>query len=351
MTKTEFMEYLEDEFFLREGKDWDGVPYPGQSVQCPEKGVYVVQYLDKDSWVLKELRLILDPLLDPAIEPMNEREWANYPWRNMYTPRRPYFRMRGRPVTEEQAFDILRRTLRLPFEGFDTRNQDTLLEGRVFYDGAALDNSWLTAPCHGWIFPDGIVGMNGLTVKYPSATELIENVLPLQQAFPYLDLVLAFTDWNELPPYAVKAIFSGFGDSKFYTMENRNENEGLYRVNEDKVREMIAKEVFPDFLEHIEFGLWLHDGVLEVMASDRAREKYQEYNLLCGETDERRFTRHLYADESIPAESPIDMAYLRRIVSSFGLNPDKVLEGWSIRSGSDFHNGLVKDEDLLLNRY
>ena len=143
MAKTEFMEYLEDEFFLlEEGHEWkDRKPCPGQSVHSPEKGVYVVKYLDKDSRELREFRFVFDSRLDPGDMSMNQIEWSDYEWSDG-SPRRPYFRMRGRPVTEEQAFDILRRTLQLPFKGFNDLDEKKALRGQaahvLYYSGKQL---------------------------------------------------------------------------------------------------------------------------------------------------------------------------------------------------------------------
>lgn len=358
MAKTEFMEYLERDFFLLEesGKWKNRTPSPGQSVHSPEKGVYVVKYLDRDSRELREFRLVFDSRLDPGDMSMFYIELSDYTWSDG-CPRRPYFRMRGRPVTEEQAFDILRRTLSLPFEGFDFWDQKKLLEGRLTSYGVALDNSWLdhNSPRHGWIFPDGTVGMNDhIGETYPSTLSFIDNLLMLHRAFPYLDLVLAFTDWNEFPPYAWKGRYRHNDeweeeeDGKYLDKTYDKKYDELYRVDEETVERLISEEVFPDFLERIEFGLWLHDDTLEMMAPERAREKYQEYNRLCGETNELRFSLDPYAFGTsysfgpVPGDYPIDMAYLRRIVSSFGLDPDKVLEGWSIQSHSG--GGLIKDE-------
>lgn len=62
-----------------------------------------------------------------------------------FSVRQPYFRMRGRPVTEEQAFDIIRRTdhffchdMRLygkyPMEG--------VLDDKWVWCNAVLHNDW-----------------------------------------------------------------------------------------------------------------------------------------------------------------------------------------------------------------
>ena len=192
--------------------------------------------------------------------------------------------------------------------------------------------------------------------KYPSATEFYGELIQIQQAFPYLDLVLAFTDWDEMPPYAWKGMLRDVlneeekkENGELYGKKYDKKYDKLYRVDREKVDRLISDEFFPDFLERIEFGLWLHDDTLEVMEPERAREKYQEYNRLCGETNELRFTFAPYAFSTpnsfgtVPGDYPIDMAYLRRIVSSFGLDPDTLLEGWSIQSRSG--GGLVKDEE------
>ena len=114
-----------------------------------------------------------------------------------FNVKRPYFRMRGRPVTEEQAFDIIRRTDSFFCFDMNLRCHKYHLEGLV-EDGYVLDNAWYSpdpfpAP-RGWVRPDGIVGQNGFTMKYPVESEFLKSVLPLKEAFPYLDLMIAVTD-------------------------------------------------------------------------------------------------------------------------------------------------------------
>lgn len=211
--------------------------------------------------------------------------------------RRPYFRVRGRPVTEEQAFDILRRTNIPPTH--DMRMERHPWKDLVYCSGF-LDNSWFRCFPQGWVLPDGTVGMNGISgIKYPYLDEIACEIIPVEFAFPYLDLVIAMTDWNEAPDYAWDA------------------------WSEDD--EVFEQEDYPDFLENIVFGIWLHDNTVELMAPERAREKYAEYNRLYGGPDEEIFKVFYYESREL---YPVDLAYLKRMIRSHGLDPEEVLAGY-----------------------
>ena len=129
-------------------------------------------------------------IIDPEVAGMN------------FDVRRPYFRMRGKPVTEEQAFDIIRRTdefFCLDMRSYGKYRMEGVLNNIRVWCNVALNNSWYSAR-RGWVHSSGIVGMNGLTAeKYPVEAEFLNSVLPLKQAFPYLDFIIAVTDWNEFP--------------------------------------------------------------------------------------------------------------------------------------------------------
>ena len=101
--------------------------------------------------------------------------------------RRPYYRMRGVPVTREQAFDIIRRTDRF-FEYVSAvcNHKD--------YIGCMNFDNWLIQKNHyptgyGWIHADGTIGANAITQKYPTVREFIEEWYKLLYAFPYLNLI------------------------------------------------------------------------------------------------------------------------------------------------------------------
>lgn len=240
----------------------------------------------------------------------------------------PYFRMRGRPVTEEQAFDIIRRTDRF----FHWDMYEYQMEGLVT-DEFVLNNSWYCPkdrphPDRGWVRPDGIVGMNGVILSYPAEKDFLNSVLPLKKAFPYLDFVIAVTDWNRCPEHVWdilrKAVETIKGSaSELLTREDANSRQELLdAASRAFSRAYSREEDYPDFPGHIVYGIWVHDGKVELMASARAREKYLEYNRLYGGTDEAVFTRRYYDEHNI---HPADFIYLQRCIRSHGLDPDEVL--------------------------
>lgn len=114
--------------------------------------------------------------------------------------RRPYYRMRGKPITEEQAFDIIRRT-----EVGDHWGIFCGLDEHEEYVGSLNFNNWVLPRNHypkgyGWVHTDGTIGGNAITQKYPTVIEFVQEWLVNLMAFPYLDLVIAVTGWDEVPP-------------------------------------------------------------------------------------------------------------------------------------------------------
>lgn len=123
---------------------------------------------------------------------------------------------------------------------------------------------------------------------------MLDELLGLQRAFPFLDLVVAFTFWAERPESAQTA--TGYIE----------ETLGLY----------------PKFLEDVTCGVWLHDNAIEFLGKERAVEKYAQYDRLYSHPDFR-----VYVPESPVGKGFYDYPnYLRRCIASFGINPDTVLE-------------------------
>lgn len=159
------------------------------------------------------------------------------------TARRPYYQMRGRRITEQQAFEIIRRTdMYAPWEKCRDCND--------YVDSMNFQN-WWTSPhlpaYYGWIHPNGIVGSDAVTQKFANVKEFVEEWINYIYRFPFLDLVIAVSRWNELPQYA-------WDDFKTYMFEP-----------------------YIDFLDNIEAGIWVHDGTLEIMSPARTVKKYKEY--------------------------------------------------------------------------
>ena len=124
---------------------------------------------------------------------------------------------------------------------------------------------------------------------------MLDELLRYHRAFPFLDFVTAFTHWDEHPISAQTA--TGYMD----------ETLGLY----------------PDFLENVICGVWLHDNAIEFLGKERAVEKYTEYDKLYSHPDFR-----VYVPESPVGKDLVygDSDYLRRCIAAFGIDPDSVLE-------------------------
>ena len=51
----------------------------------------------------------------------------------------------------------------------------------------------------GWVHIDGTIGVNSVIMEYPNIHEFIDEWEEKLEAFPYLDLVIAVTNWEEMP--------------------------------------------------------------------------------------------------------------------------------------------------------
>lgn len=212
----------------------------------------------------------------------------------VYNTRRPYYRMRGVPVTQEQAFDIIRRTdnfFRFEIEAIHSHDD---------YIGCMNFDNWLIMKNHsprgyGWIHVDGTVGGNAITQKYPTVEEFICEWLTYLYAFPYLDLIVAVTYWDELPPDV---------------MYDNSERELFHTAAYDE-----------RFYEVVLVGIYVHDKKIEILNKQDAVAKFKEYDKLYGSPREK-FEPEYYEKNNI---SQVDMAYLRKCIESYGVDADKAL--------------------------
>ena len=217
--------------------------------------------------------------------------------------RRPYYRLRGAPVTPAQARDIIRRTdgficdevkfgaayHRLP--GAATIRRDTV--------GSINFNQWWFSrnhlPTHyGWSHPDGTVGADAITQKYPNFREFLGELLLWKRAFPYLDLCIAVSLWNEQPPERYGAV-SG------------------------RARKCYDTERMPDsrFVRELEIGMCTHGDVIEFLNPDAAAARYLDYASRFPAPEPGRFDPEFYERAGCLV---CDEAYLLRCVMDFGLD-------------------------------
>lgn len=196
--------------------------------------------------------------------------------------------MRGVPVTAEQAFDIIRRTDRfLNFYVSAVRNHKDYI-GCMNFDNCLIQEDHYPVG-YGWIHADGTIGANATTEKYPTVREFIEEWYKLLYAFPYLDLIIAVTGWNEGP----------WDD------------------------EMVSEE---EFCKEVAVGIYVHDRKLEILNPSDTIAKYKEYNKRYG-TPPEKFEREYYKRYKIERYKieQANPAYLRKCIEAYGLDADKKL--------------------------
>ena len=118
------------------------------------------------------------------------REWLEWPEKaqnNIENPniigsmvnweshtRRPYYRMRGRSVTREQAAEIMRYT------DWKNHHETSLIN---FND---------------WRREDGFIGGDGNMSKWPTSMELLLDMFIIASEFDYLDFFIAITNIDEI---------------------------------------------------------------------------------------------------------------------------------------------------------
>ena len=133
---------------------------------------------------------------------------------------------------------------------------------------------------YGWIHADGTVGANAITQKWPTMIELVTEWFYKLKSFPYLDLVIGITNWDEIS------------------------------WDEDDT-----------FEKAIQMGIYVHDKCIELLNKQNAWAKYQEYDKKYG-ADPERFETDYYQKNGIVQ---VDEAYLRKCIESYGLDPDEEL--------------------------
>lgn len=118
--------------------------------------------------------------------------------RRVSDARRPYYRLRGKDITPEQAFDIISKT----DSNFEMDYSESQLKGYLGCLNFTNDmlgvgsNAW----SFGWVRPNGRIGLNFHMTKYPTIEEIVAELYTLLSTFPYLDFVIAITNWWEIPP-------------------------------------------------------------------------------------------------------------------------------------------------------
>lgn len=218
---------------------------------------------------------------------------------SFYNVRRPYFRLRGKPVTREQAYEILRRVDRF-FNNIDSvYSHDDFIECLNFRSNVLPNRSY--SDRWGWCHPDGFIGINDITFKYPEDNEFIAEWVKYLAEFSFLDIMIAITNWDEIPP----EVWDKMSEDLFYTNDNWDADDTYDGL----------------FLKSIYLGIYVHDNKVELLNSTDARARYIEYDALYGSQKARCSVD--YCEENGIYEA--DLGYVRKCIESYGLDADEEL--------------------------
>lgn len=213
--------------------------------------------------------------------------------------RRPYYQMRGKRITEEQALEVISTTDNLFSLYLDLDN--TIC-------GMNFGNSWFVESGlshHGWVHPNGIVGTNDYMNKYPLVSEFAEELAAYLYRFPFLDMVIGITRWNEMSDERWEIFF-----------------EAMKKSEEDKFFDRFGFLEYDDFCENIEAGIWVHDKKIEIVDEKSAVKLYKQYEAEYGEEN-----RKVYFPEYYDKYQPdiVTMSYLKKCLLKHGITNAETL--------------------------
>lgn len=200
--------------------------------------------------------------------------------------RRPYYQLRGKRVSEQQAFDIICRTDRI-FSHYSFNLENSISSLNFF-------NNWFSyggLSRRGWVHPNGIIGTNSITTKYPTVDEFAHEWAKHLYNFPFLDLIIGVTWWDEM-------------STKRYEMQ--------FTSNQDEFDYF----EYDDFFDNLVAGIWVHDGRIEIINEEQTIEVYRQYEKLYEEEDHRIYCYEYYEDFQPDVTT---MEYLKKCLLTYGI--------------------------------
>lgn len=240
------------------------------------------------------------------------RIYADEPFDEYYMTegRRPAYRLRGRPVTPDEAVKIIA-------ECDDLFSYAYRLKGSVscsFLRMSYFDIAHAYNEHHGWVHPDGMIAQNSSSgIKNPIIREIMEDIYGVAENYPFLDMTVAVSKWDEICPAAYNLPVDQW---KYY-------DDG-------------------SFADSIELGLHIHDRVIEVVRPGRAAELYEEYDRLYDSADRRKFFTDYYREYAMNA---IGRGLLEKCLDVYGITDTNAFiksgrrEGRAFFGPSEFKGG------------
>lgn len=217
-----------------------------------------------------------------------------------WTPlgRRPYYQMRGKRITEEQAFEVISRTDCL-------FSQELELENCIY--SINFDNNWFASNRggrRGWVHPNGIVGTNDIMSKYPTVSEFAEELAIYLYEFPFLDLMIGITWWDELSTERSDLIHNCLMKSDY------------------EIYDRLRFVEYDNFCQNLEAGIWVHDRKVEIVDEESAVKLYRQYEEKYGEEN-----RKVYFPDYYNKFQPdiVTMSYLKKCLLKYGITDPEAL--------------------------
>ena len=219
--------------------------------------------------------------------------------------RRPLVLVRGRPISREQAMQLIVGEEPLFGKGsdderswFDPRSDRGVLKN-IFYRQCY---DWLST----WGYTDGTIGGNLIHLgKYPELEEFVPMYAHLAGKYPFLDMVVSYTLVDECCCFLCDKIDPEFGYDKQCTCKDCIP----YLDKIKKYKEVYSVSDFEAFYysywetDHVRsdvgnlvcLTIWIHNGQANILFGDPAISKFNEYNTLyCAPEYAFMFSSDLY---------------------------------------------------------
>lgn len=241
--------------------------------------------------------------------------------------REPYFRLRGRRLSEEQAFEILARTEYIfeRIEGEERWKEGALKKAveewlekirRKGYEGGPslfFSNDYFSGSIGryigGYVWPDGRVGLNEIMHKYPFMDEIIGQFMDWALKFPCLELILVITKWDGMSPMRYKAFVLDYLEDI---------------PNPDRDLDEYQKPYEPITAEAVDCAVEIKPGLIHFLTPEEGMKKLAEYDQQYTEEERRQFASYAYHLHTKVREANRD--YLLRMIEYYGGAPDPVKE-------------------------
>lgn len=233
--------------------------------------------------------------------------------------RKPLVLVRGRPITVEQAKELITGEEPLFGDGrnsecwcFDPRTERGVLENIFYRSGFG----WLST----WVYSDGTIGGNLMSVKWPEWDEMILPYMHLAEKYPFLDMVVSYTSYNESCCHTCYHYSENGIDRELiqemwkwdckckdcqryldkidrYSRRNPNYKYNRYPADFEELyfNLWFVEHVRSDVGDSVKLTIWVHDGRTDILFDSAAVDKFKQYNeLYCAPEYAFMFATGLY---------------------------------------------------------